>query len=314
MNDEATVSVIVPTYGRGSLLKLALDSLLRQTYPIAEIIIVDDGSDDPLPAELTSSSTVRLIRQPHAGRSAARNTGLQAAQGQFIAFLDDDDILPPESIEKRVRYLIDHPTVDVVYTDALAIDAAGVVLGLFQRVNGARPSGQVFAEMLRQNLAPIHAYLFRRGCLEKTGQFDTVLDSAEDWDFWLRMAMYYRFAYLDAPLACYRIHSAMSSIDVRERLAVNGLAVQARAFATPAFEALTTQEQSRLYARHATWQIRTNNLAGASAYYLGAIRANRLNVAAYVLLVMVSALRVVAPNLLKSRFAQSLFRRRSIYR
>lgn len=314
MSADATISVIVPTYGRDVLLAQALESLLTQTRPVDEIIVVDDGSDAALPALVTSTPNIRLFRQPHAGRSAARNTGLDVATGDFIAFLDDDDILPPESIERRARYLIEHPAVDVVYTDALAIDDAGAVLGPFRRVNPARPSGQVFKDILLHNLSPIHGYMFRRTCLEKTRRFDPALESAEDWDFWIRMASSYRFAYLSMPLAYYRMHAAMTSLDVREKLALNGQAVQEKAFAMPAFQALTPKEQARIYVRHAIWRIRTNSLSPAREYFRRAIQLDRRNLSAYGLLVLVTGLQTLFPNAFQSRFAQGIFRRRSFYR
>ena len=313
MNDRLTVCVIIPTYNRAELLRQALDSLLRQTRPVDEIIVIDDGSTDATVNMLAHfAAPITLLTQVHLGRSQARNRGLQTARADLIAFLDDDDTLAEDSIEQRAEFLEAHPATDVVYSDTLALDMDGAVLGDYTRANPVKPSGSVFAEMVRQNLAAIHAYMFRRGCLATSGLFDVGLDSAEDWDFWIRMAAHRTFAHLNAPLALYRFHPEMSSLNVQAKLAANGLSVQRRAFEMPTFQTLTPLQQARLYLHYARWSLRINALAEARTYARKALQAaqgaSKVAVSAYSLLALVTVLQRIAPTILQRDWVWNLLR------
>src|SRR5512141_170042 len=123
------VSVIIPSYNRANYLPLAIDSILAQTDPATEIIIVDDGSTDNTPDVVKSfGDKVRFYEQHHAGVSAARNYGLSLARGNVIAWLDADDLWEPEFLASTVPLLENDPTLDGVYTGIVHIDEAGNLL------------------------------------------------------------------------------------------------------------------------------------------------------------------------------------------
>src|SRR5947209_14232957 len=105
INRSRAVSVIVPTFNRANYLPESLDSILRQTYPDYEIIVIDDGSSDETSTEMRRYPQVRYFEQTHAGIGAARNNGVQQAQGHFLAFLDSDDLWPADKLAMQVHYM-----------------------------------------------------------------------------------------------------------------------------------------------------------------------------------------------------------------
>jgi glycosyltransferase involved in cell wall biosynthesis len=267
MLPKTSVSIIIPTYQRPDFVAVALDALLAQTRPPDEIIVVDDGSTDHTADVLRRYAThvrIRIIRQSNQGRGAARNAGLNAAAGDWIILHDDDDWLPPRSIERRLVWAVQHPTADVIYGETAAMDAAGAITR-FTGGNRARPVGNVFAQMALENLVPIHAIMFKRALLAQTGLFDTdrTLIAGEDWDFWLRIAAHASFAYLPDVVAFYRFRSRSYSLRARNRAAHSAYRVAARALTMPAFIALTPLQRARVYRRFAVRAARIGRLAAA---------------------------------------------------
>jgi glycosyltransferase involved in cell wall biosynthesis len=246
---KLSVAVIIPTYNRAELITKAIDSLLVQTQVPDEIIVVDDGSTDNTKYALQSyGAPVTVIAQANQERAVARNTGLQHATADLIAFLDADDQLLPESIEKRAALLQQQSTISVVYSDIYIIDLGGNRKRRYSDMyHIARPSGNVFATIARNNLMPIHAFMFRRQCIEKCGLFDTSAIPIEDYDFWLRMAAYYEFIYLNEVLGVYYFHDLMSTETQREKWLRNESQIHRRVFSMPAFQTLSGAEQSQIY-------------------------------------------------------------------
>lgn len=196
-----TVSLILTTYNRLVLLRRALPSVLAQTYPQLQIIVVDDGSTDETGAWLASlGDEIHLIRQEHAGISAARNRGIAAATGTFLSFLDDDDFIAPSKIARQVAFLRQNPAVDLVHCGYHRINEASQ----WQDSVWSFPAGKTCQQLLTSNFIWSGGPLLRRSCLQSGLQFDEVLPTCEDWDFWLRLAQAgYRFAALATPLGTY---------------------------------------------------------------------------------------------------------------
>ena len=169
-----TVAVIIPTYNRAHLVCEAIDSCLAQTRIPDEIIVVDDGSTDDTPTVLAKYSTpVILVRQENAGRSPARNKGIEKATSNLILFLDDDDTLKLHTIALCAQVLEHRLEVGVVYGDIEISDLNGKSQGKFSQVAGTTaPSGDVFAAFAQRNLRPIHAFMIRRLCFYVIGTFD----------------------------------------------------------------------------------------------------------------------------------------------
>jgi glycosyltransferase involved in cell wall biosynthesis len=212
-----------------------------------------------------------VIRQENRGRSAARNTGLQASTGDAIIFLDSDDVLAPECIDCFVRVLEANPAVGVVYSDAALVDAKGNLLCLYsQALPGARPSGAVLGELARRNFLTI-ASMVRRDFLGGV-RFDEGLECAEDYDFWRQLAVKCEFHYVNRPLLSYRIHDAMT---VSNQLAntLNGEAeVQRRIMEMPEFAALQRRERARAYCIHGIKQAMLGKTAAARTMFRQAMR------------------------------------------
>lgn len=268
-----TVTVIIPAYNRADLLPETLASLLDQTRVPDEIIVVDDGSTDGTPDLLANyDPPVRVIRQENRGLAGARNTGIDAAQGDLIAFLDSDDLLLPASIERRAEYLETHPAVDVVYSDVNLLQGTRILGTYTQRAPRPRPSGSVFAFFARDNLMPLHGFMLRRDCLAHN-RFDASMNPAEDYDLWVRLAAQYRFHYIDEPLAVYRLHDTMMTRVYWDKMVAANVAIMERIRQMPAFAALTPAERAAAYRMHGKKYAYTGCLADARQMFRAALRA-----------------------------------------
>jgi glycosyltransferase involved in cell wall biosynthesis len=282
--NRLSVSVIIPTYNRGAFIDRAVRSALDQTYSPNEIIVVDDGSTDETPAILAEfAPPVRVLRQENRGRSAARNAGLRAATGDAVIFLDSDDLLLPQCIERCAQRFVDDPATGVVYTDAYLCDAQGNRLELYsQALPGDRPSGIVLGALARRNFLLVTS-LVRRSCLDGI-IFDEGLAFAEDYDFWRKLAARWRFQFLDEPLMCYRFHETMS-VGNRPLEALGAEAqVQRRILEMPEFQDLSSIQRARAYCFHGAKLAVLGRTGAARRQFLRAIRTSTIYHGGYALL------------------------------
>lgn len=211
------MSAIIPTYQRPADLRLALASVVAQTYPAEalEIIVVDDGSADDGAARVCAElgDRVRYLKKPNGGVSAARNHGMAAATGAYLALLDDDDEWRPAKIARQVELLTRRPEIGMVITDVERMDADRVGFEIFRRREFIPVDGWVLPHVLRNPaLAPASAML-RREVYAATGGFDTTLRTAEDLDFHLRVAARFQIAVIAEPLTrAMRGHQGLSAL------------------------------------------------------------------------------------------------------
>lgn len=212
---RVTVSVIIPCYRQAQYLAQAVDSALGQTYSHIEVIVVNDGSDDNAEeVAFTYGGRIRYIRQDNGGLSAARNSGLAVASGNYVMFLDADDALLPAKIEKQIEVFQNDPSIDIVYCDFYSMDLSGSVITDNCSVGKARSvmDGDIFESLLLGGYFPVHAALLRKSLIEQVGGFDTALQSHEDYHLWLRLAgMGCRAKYIDEKLVLYRKYSGSMS-------------------------------------------------------------------------------------------------------
>jgi glycosyltransferase involved in cell wall biosynthesis len=204
------VSVVIPAYNSMKYLPETVDSVLGQTFIDFEILIINDGSTDNICEWFTQikDPRVKLISQENKGLSGARNTGIANAQGEYIAFLDADDLWEPSKLEKQVFCLDNNPEVGLVHTWMLLIDEHSQSTG---RVLKSNLEGYVWEKLLERNSIACPSVIVRRSCLDIVGGFDPNLRSVEDWDMWIRLSRHYRFAAIQEPLAYYRqLSSSMS--------------------------------------------------------------------------------------------------------
>jgi len=212
------VSVIVPTRNRSRLLTATLGSLLRQRGVDLEVIVVDEASTDDTPAILAAAAggdpRVRIIRHDTPlGVSAARNRGAAEASGEWVGFLDDDDLWAPD---KLVRQLHASKTAgcDWAYAGSVSItDSCRIVHG-----EPPRPPEEIVSAVRRYNAIPGGGsnVVVRRTTFQRAGPFDTRLRNTEDWEMWIRLAKEGPPAWVCHPLMAYRVHPSNSSLDIAE--------------------------------------------------------------------------------------------------
>lgn len=219
--NKSIVSVLMPVYKGESFVAMAIESVLGQTYPHIELIIVNDGSPDNS-AEIIkpylADRRVKYIEQANAGVAAARNTALETATGGYIGLCDQDDEWLPHKAEKQVAYLEAHLEAGLVHGDVDYIDANGQPLP-HEPYFPAAVYGQCFARMYMGNPVMAVAAMFRRSVVDAVGGFDPIIKYADDYDLWLRIAAHHAIGYLDEPIARYRWHAENNShhqIAIRE--------------------------------------------------------------------------------------------------
>jgi glycosyltransferase involved in cell wall biosynthesis len=212
------VSVIIPTYNRASYIEEAIRSVQAQSYSDVEIIIADDGSTDNTPHIVSQFGPGMIyLPLPHRGQPAAtRNAGLRAAEGEYVAFLDSDDLFLPGKLALQLAAFEQHPEAGLVYSNGYFFrDDPGVPTG--HALDGMpTPSGYVLADLLRGNFLTSPVVLLRRACLEAVRPFDEdpALFVAEDYELWLRLSAHFPFVYVPGDVAAIRRHEGSISGDV----------------------------------------------------------------------------------------------------
>jgi GT2 family glycosyltransferase len=210
------VSVVVPTLGREQFLRLTLRSALRQRDVDLEVIVVDDGPSESAAAVVERFDDPRICLRRHRqrrGAAAARNTGIAHARGEWVAFLDDDDLWAPDKLAAQLA-AAQEADCDWVYTGAAAVDQEHRVLHVEPPVSAQ----EVVAWLPVRNVVPAGAsnVLVRARALAATGGFDETLRYVEDWELFIRLARRSAPAHLPAPLVAVRWHAGQSSLDTRE--------------------------------------------------------------------------------------------------
>jgi len=191
-------SVIIPTFNRAAFLREAVDSVLSQTEKDFELIVVDDGSTDATRATVESyGERVRYFFQANAGASAARNCGIKNARGQFITFLDSDDLWLPKKLARQIAWMKTHPEIMLCYTDEIWI-RRGVRVN--QKKIHAKTGGWIYPLCLPRCIISPSSVLMRRELFAAVGVFDEQLPICEDYDLWLRVAAQFEVGFLAEPL------------------------------------------------------------------------------------------------------------------
>ncbi len=215
------VSVIIPTHNRADFLTEAIDSVLAQTWRDFEILVVDDGSTDGTRDVIGEyGDRIRYFHKPHRGPSSARNLGASKAHGNFLAFLDSDDIWEPDKLDIQMNFALSHP-------DIKLISCGGYVLGNPRRRKseiGRDLSGDLFLNLYQRSFINTSGVVLTRDSFLQVGRFDETIRTAEDYDLWLRVAREFPMAHLDAPLVGIRKHSVKLSKNKLE-LRKNGIRV-----------------------------------------------------------------------------------------
>lgn len=212
------VSVVIPAFNAAPFLKEAVESVLAQSYTPVEILVVDDGSTDATPEIARSfGEVVRLISQQNQGVAAARNHGLRESSGTYVCFVDADDWLYPEDLERKVALMEADPELALVHA---LVEVTGPDL---------KPTGEVLRgedgyvldrllELIPPAIPGVTATLIRRSVLDEIGGFDESLGTSADYDLWLRIAEGRRVGRVDYPTVKYRKHEASMFANVEAQL------------------------------------------------------------------------------------------------
>ena len=192
------VSIIIPTYNRGWIIKEAIDSVLAQSFDDYELIVVDDGSIDNTPDLLAAyAERIIYIQQKNRGVSAARNAGIRASRGSLIAFLDSDDYWLPDKLAIQSAFFDSNRKVKICQTEEIWV-RNGVRVN--PKKKHAKPSGDIFERSLSLCLVSPSAVMLRRELFDDVGLFDETLPACEDYDMWLRISCRYPVHLIDKAL------------------------------------------------------------------------------------------------------------------
>ena len=227
-NKPGLVSVIIPTYNHAGFIRDAINSVLAQTYAPFEIIVVDDGSqDDTRSVVSTFGAQVNYIWQENRGLSAARNTGIRVAKGEYIGVLDADDMYEPEFLARMVTRLETDPQAAGSYCGFLFVDARGKAL--FQTGRRVVAPEKFHAALVEGNFLVPECILVRADYYRRVGPFDEALRACEDWDMWLRISRSNKVIGTGEILIRHRVLAGSMSSDP-QRMLNNRLAVLGKLF------------------------------------------------------------------------------------
>jgi teichuronic acid biosynthesis glycosyltransferase TuaG len=214
--NEVLVSVVIPAFNSELYITECIDSVLNQTYQNFEIIIIDDGSTDSTVNIVSEykSDKIRFFHQKNSGSGAARNHGVMQALGNWIAFIDADDIWLPDKLQKQLKHcsnqvwshtdLFFHGNTYPKYTKTTELTS--------------KHFGFILKHLLVENSIGTSSVIINKEIFQEFGGFNTDLRALQDWDLWLRIAEKYEICYLDEPLVYYRVHSNSTSRNVRKTL------------------------------------------------------------------------------------------------
>ena len=204
------IAAIIPSYNSAHFLQECIDSVLRQTYEVAEIIVVDDGSTDNPRAVVDSypPGRVKYFYQPNGGLSSARNTGLRETTSPWVGFLDADDRWEPRKIELQVKALEANPDAVFCYTSKILAGPNGP-----EGIHHAESPEGNWPRLRYENMITPSTVVIRRDVLEAVGGFDDQLRACEDWDLWVRLGPGCKMVKVDEPVTWYRSSTGSLSMN-----------------------------------------------------------------------------------------------------
>lgn len=244
-----SISVIIPVFNGEKTIGETINSISNQTFQDIEIIIINDGSTDTTLEiiEKISDSRIKIFSYPNAGLSASRNRGISQAKGEYISFIDADDLWTPDKLESQWQALQSNPQAAVAYSWTDYIDESSKFIKSGRRI---KANGDAFSKLLITNFLENGSNpLISQKCFEKVGGFDESLPAAEDKDMWLRLAANYEFVCVEKPQILYRTSATSMSTNLKRQEAAS-LKVIERGFSYPKAEKLQDlkkQSLSHLY-------------------------------------------------------------------
>lgn len=266
MSSMPLVSVVITTYKRSEMLLRAIESVLIQTYKDIEVIVVDDGSPEPVCDSLQQifGDRIRCVSHPqNLGAPAARNTGIRQSRGKYVAFLDDDDVWLPQKLEKQML-LFDEGVAMVFCGEAIYAD------GKLVRERPAKWLAGGNNGLLRYNpIGGTSVAVIDKKCLDDVKGFDEALQAAQDWDLWLRISQKHSIRCVPEVLICRHLHGLQISSSLKKRICGRMQFIEKHK------DLLSTEPFSlaQNLRRLACLQYIDNNKEIANNYFMEAIRA-----------------------------------------
>ncbi|NEU75358.1 glycosyltransferase [Hassallia byssoidea VB512170] len=241
----ALISVIIPVYNGEKTIYQTIESVLKQTFVDLEILVIDDGSTDST-VEIVKSildSRLHIYSYPNAGISANRNRGLAKATGEYLSFIDADDLWVSDKLEAQLNALLKHPQAALAYSWTDYIDMNGNFLKSGRRIT---ETGNVYSKLLMYNFLENGSNpLIRSEAFNTVGGFDESLPVAEDWDMWLRISAYYEFVLVPEVKIFYRVQANSLSTNLVQ-MEIDSLQVIERAFTHPKAKSLQHLKKNSL--------------------------------------------------------------------
>lgn len=224
------VSIMMPAYNAEKFIAEAIESVLAQTYPHWELLVVNDGSTDATAeiAKQYTDSRIKLIHKENGGESSARNVALEYSQGEFIAYLDADDAYLPHHLDVTINYLQANPERDAVYTDGYYYNQHGERLQPLSSQRRGPFEGRIFEEIVRASDVfgpPMCVVLRYQLVAQHQLQYDTRIVIGPDWDFFIRYADVAEFGYIDNCTGLYRVHQSNITVQIDRQKRAGYLAI-----------------------------------------------------------------------------------------
>jgi len=244
------VSAVIPTFDNAGMVVEAVQSVLDQTWPRVEIVVVDDGSTDDTLVRLGAfGDRIRIVRQEHQGPAVARNAGIRASAGEYVGFLDSDDLWMPKKVEKSMDALRATPKAGVAYTAVRIRETdTGRTYLLPQYTTSGWMARDLFLECKGVNTSTL---VVKRECLDAVDGFDEEFFRAQDWDLMVRLAEKFPYVHVPEALTERRLHERSLSVTHRDLYATYNLLVIRKALARDPelYEALKDDALARAHYR-----------------------------------------------------------------
>lgn len=210
-----SISIVIASYNRATLLEETLKSVFNQKFPDYEVIVIDDGSTDNT-YEIVKKYEKKIIYKKinHTGQSAASNEGIRLAKGRYITFLDSDDLWYPDFLLTMYDKIESQDEYDFCFCNFKIFDKDEIIKHSYLKENYQK-SGHLFELLLEGQFILNGAFLIKKRCIEKVGGFDEKMKLAKDWDLWLRLTSKFKGFYVDKTLLKIRFHDGNISRDKR---------------------------------------------------------------------------------------------------
>jgi len=289
--DLSSISVVITAYNASRWIRRTIDNILVQTYPVLEVIVIDDGStDDTAAIVLSYEDNVKHVYQENCGQPVARNRGIRLAKGCFVAFVDADDYWHSQKLEKQMN-LIQSQGLAWVVSDAEWVDDKD---GKIELPKLPMAEGNVFEKLVKGNYIVSATPLIRRDVFDQVGYFneDPAARIGEDWDMWLRIANQFPLGVVREKLAYVRLHpySMMSVTSMTEKvLGLEGVVLRAIDRQASGSHILKRDALANIYYRAGVQLVKQDQYKEARKYFFRELRCRPLKIESWVYLFMTMA-------------------------